>query len=120
MGRMMALHDLGRHDEFDAEFSKMRSDPDAHPEGIARIAAWTGQNNLAFEFLERAVKKEGPSFALAVKTDLYEPIKSDPRWQAFLERYDATDADLSHIRFNPKLPAEVEQALEATRQARPE
>ena len=111
MGRMMALHDLGRHDEFDAEYAATRADPEQHPEGIARIAAWTQQNNLAFEYLEYAVEKEGPQLAQWVRIDLYEPIKSDPRWQAFLERYGATDDDFAHIRFNPKLPAEVEEAL---------
>jgi hypothetical protein len=89
----------------------MRADPEQHPEGIARVAAWTQQNNLAFEYLEYAVEKEGPQFARWVRTDLYEPIKSDPRWQAFLEHDGATDEDVSHIRFNPKLPAEVEEAL---------
>jgi TolB-like protein len=113
MGRMMALHDLGRLDEFEAEFAAMRANPEQHPEGIARIAAWTGQNDLAFENLEYAVEQEGPQLAQWVRTDLYEPIKSDPRWQAFLERYDATDEDLSHIRFNPKLPAAVNEALAA-------
>ena len=116
MGRMMAFHDLGRHNEFEAEFSKMRSDPEQHPEGIARIAAWTGQNDLAFEYLERTIDREGPNFVQDIKrgADLYEPITSDPRWQAFLDRYDTVkEVDLSHIRFNPKLPAEVVEALAA-------
>jgi adenylate cyclase len=111
IGRMLALHDLGRLDEFEVEFSKILAEAEEHPETVARIAAWTGQNDLAFEHLEYAVEKEGPQIARTVRTDLYEPIKSDPRWHAFLERYDATDEDLSHIRFNPKLPAEVEEAL---------
>lgn len=113
MGRLMALHDLGRHDEFEVEFSKMLSEPEESPESIARIAAWTGQNDLAFEYLEYAVEKHGASIARSVRTDLYEPIKSDPRWQAFLERYNATGEDLSGIRFNPRLPAAVEKVLAA-------
>ncbi|MCH5376212.1 MAG: hypothetical protein JJ992_19760 [Planctomycetes bacterium] len=112
MGRVMAFHDLGRLDEFEAEFAAMRANPEEDPEGIARIAAWTGQNDLAFEYLEYAAEKEGPRLARSVRTDLYEPIKSDPRWQAFLDRYDATDDDFSHIRFNPILPEEVLKALE--------
>jgi TolB-like protein/Tfp pilus assembly protein PilF len=114
MGRIMAFHDLGRHDEFEAEFSKLLSDPEQHPEAIARVAAWTGQNDLAFEYLERAIDREGPEFAQDIKrgADLYAPIQSDPRWQAFLERYDsAKEEDLSQIRFNPELPTEVVQAL---------
>lgn len=116
MGRMMALHNLGRVDEFDAEFAKLRANSEANSEGIARIAAWTGQNDLAFEYLERTVKREGPGIVQDIQrgSDLYGPIKSDPRWQAFIERYDTAEKeDLSHIRFNPKLPAEVEEALTA-------
>ena len=114
LGRLMALHDLGRLDEFEAELSKLRDDSKTHPEGVARVAAWTGQNDLAFEYLQRTVDLEGPEIVQAIRRggDLYEPIKSDPRWQAFLDRYDtAEQEDLSHIRFNPKLPAEVEAAL---------
>jgi TolB-like protein len=111
MGRIMALHDLGRHDEFETQFSKMLSNSAEDPESVARIAAWTGQNDLAFEYLEYAVEQQGPSVARRVRTDLYEPIKSDLRWQAFLKRYGAADDDLAHIRFNPKLPAEVVKTL---------
>lgn len=111
MGRMMALHDLGRHDEFEAQFSELLSSPEEDPEGIARIAAWTGQNDLAFEYLERMIDELGPSSAAYARSELYTPIKSDPRYQGFLDRYGASDEDFSHIRFNPKLPAEVEAAL---------
>jgi TolB-like protein/alkylhydroperoxidase family enzyme len=110
VGRLLALHDLGRDDEFEAEFSRWLADPDIHPEGIARVAAWTGRNDLAFEYMERTVVQEDPAIVRVFKTDLYEPIKSDPRWEAFLDRYD-TAVDLSQIRFNPKLPAEVVEAL---------
>jgi TolB-like protein/Tfp pilus assembly protein PilF len=116
LGRILALYSLGRIDEFQAKFSRLRADPDQHPEGLARIAAWSKQNDLAFEYLERAVDQEGPLFVQAIKrgADLYEPITPDPRWEAFLDRYDtAKEEDLSHIRFNPKLPAEVEQVLAA-------
>ena len=115
IGQMLALHDLDRLDEFNAEFLKLRANPEAHPETIARIAAWTGQNDLAFEYLERAIGKEGPQIMQSVKRggDLYEPIMSDPRWQALLDRYGIADEDLSHIRFNPKLPTAVAEALQA-------
>ena len=111
LGKMLALHDLGRVDEFEAEFSKLRKGPETHPESIARIYAWTGQNDLAFEYIERTVDREGPGIVLSLSTDLYEPIKSDSRWQKLLNRYDVAEEDLARIRFNPKLPAEVEAAL---------
>lgn len=105
-GRLLALHDLGRFDEFETEFEKRIADT-AYPEEIARIYAWTGQNDLAFEYLERMADRDGPSSAEKVDTDLYEPIKSDPRWQAFLERNGVSTEDLSHIEFDPPLPPEV-------------
>jgi tetratricopeptide (TPR) repeat protein len=118
LGRLLALHDLGHIDEFEPAFLKWSSDPDINLECIARVAAWSGQNDLAFEYLERTVARQGPEVVQAIKrgSDLYEPIKSDPRWKAFLERYDTVgEEDLSHVRFNPKLPAEVEQALAVAR-----
>jgi TolB-like protein len=116
LGRLLALHDLGRREEFDLEFAEMLADPDQFPEVIARVASWTGRHDLAFEYLQRTVDIEGPSIIRAAKaeTDLYGPIMTDPRWQVLLDRYDmAGEEDLSHIRFNPKLPEEVVDALAA-------
>ena len=114
IGRMLALHDLGRHEEFEAELATMLADPDQHPEAIARVAAWTGRHDLAFEYLELTVAVDGPGIVGPIKkeTDLYGPIMSDPRWQDFLDLDDTTvERDYSNIRFNPKLPAEVVEAL---------
>jgi tetratricopeptide (TPR) repeat protein len=109
LGRLLALHDLGRFDEFETEFEQRIADSanGGSPEVIARIYAWTGQNDLAFEYLERMVDESGPSSAAQVDTDLYEPIKTDPRWQAFLDRNGVSKEDLSHIEFDPPLPPEV-------------
>ena len=118
IGRLLALHDLGRQDEFEAEFEQMIASDNSDPEVIARVYAWTGQNDLAFEYLERMIEENEPSFAVYVKTDLYEPIKSDPRWLPFLERNGASDDDLSHIKFNPPLPPEVIADIERMRASR--
>jgi len=118
LGRLLALHDLGRHAEFDVEFADMLNDPEQHPEAIARVASWTGRHDLAFEYLQRAIDREGAAFVRPIKMedDLLGPIMADPRWQAFLDRYDSsTEVDRSHVRFNPKLPAEVVDALAANR-----
>jgi len=119
IGQMLALHDLGQNDEFNAAFSEWRADPDTHPESVARVAAWTGQSDLAFENLERAIDLEGPQILHAINrgADLYAPITSDPRWHALFDRYGMAEGrDLSHIRFNPKLPIEVVEALQATKE----
>lgn len=115
LGQILAMHDMGHQRAFDREFAQLLSEADLELESIARIAAWTGQNDLAFEYLDRAVEQRGPGMVTAIKlgSDLYAPIKSDPRWRQFLDRYDANDEDLSQIRFNPKLPEEVKAALAA-------
>jgi tetratricopeptide (TPR) repeat protein len=114
IGQLLAYYDLGRMDEFETGFSAMLNDPEKHPEGIARVAAWSRQNDLAFEYLERAMALQGPGYIQSIKrgSDLYQRIQSDPRWQAFFDQYDtAEEDDLSGIRFNPKLPQEVVEAL---------
>jgi len=105
LGRLLALHSLGRHEEFNEEFALYYEQSQDSPEGVARIYAWTGQNDLAFEWLERVAEQYGSAWIANVKTELYDPIKSDPRWPAFLEKHSAEDRDLSHIEFNPQLPA---------------
>ncbi len=118
LGRLLALHDLGQHAEFEMEFAAMLNDPQQHPEAVARVASWTGRHDLAFEYLERTVDLEGASIVRPMKeeNDLFGPIMDDPRWQAFLDRYDSPiEVDRSDVRFNPKLPAEVVDALAANR-----
>ena len=117
LGRVLALYSLGRKDEFEAEFEKLRSNTTS-VEPIARVYAWSGQNDLAFEYLERMIDEQGPASARYVDTDLYEPIKSDPRWQPFLERNGATQEDLPDVEFNPPLPPEVVAEVERMRAER--
>ena len=118
LGRVLALHDLGRQEEFAAAFEAIKADSQWSPESIARIAAWTGQNDLAFEYLEHMVDESGPAAAAGVDSDLYEPIKSDPRWPLFLERNGVIEEDLSHIQFNPLLPPEVVEEVKRVRAER--
>jgi hypothetical protein len=40
-------------------------------------------------------------------------LRSDPRFQRFLDKHGYEVPNLSHIEFNPKLPAAVIAAIEA-------
>jgi adenylate cyclase len=113
LGRMLALHDLGRMDEFERDFERFRESHPDEPEGIARIYAWTGNRDQAFHWLDVMVEKQGPQSVNLVKTDLYSKIQDDPRWQAFLERNDANDQDYANIRFNPVYLPEIQQLIDA-------
>lgn len=107
------MYYLGRHEEFEDEFAQYFDANQDNPEGIARVYAWSGQNDQAFEWLAKMVEQEGPVSVTDVKTDLYAKLQPDRRWQQFLEENGATDEDLSHIVFNPKFPAAVRSALDA-------
>jgi len=104
LARLLALHALGRQEAFDEEFAVFLERNQDNPEGIARIYAWTAQNDLAFEWLDKVAAQYGPQRIHELKSELYDPIKSDPRWAAFLEKHGAGDQDLSWVVFNPELP----------------
>lgn len=119
MGRLLALHSLGSQDEFAAGLEEFRAAMGGtHPENVARLYAWSGQNDMAFEWLEKLVDQDGPEAAQLVDTDLYEPIKSDPRWKLFLERNGVTEETTPDIDFNPPLPPEVVAEVERLRAKR--
>jgi tetratricopeptide (TPR) repeat protein len=111
LGRLLALHDLGRTDEFERDFARFLAVPDPNAESVARIYAWTGQHDEAFEWLEIMVEESGPEYAGLVKTDLYSKLADDPRWQEFLQRYGQNDEDLEHIVFNPLLPPAIRERI---------
>jgi hypothetical protein len=50
---------------------------------------------------------------MSVKTELYRPIKSDPRWQAFLEKYGAEDKGHLNVKFEPRYPPALQRAVDA-------
>jgi hypothetical protein len=50
---------------------------------------------------------------MRVKTELYGPIKSDPRWTAFLEKNGAADPDFGSIRFDPQYPPTLQRAIDS-------
>lgn len=112
--QIFALYDLGRHDEFEAEFADFRAGQ-VDPEPIARIYAWTGQNDKAFEWLEIAVEEMGPGAATSIQLDLYDRIRPDPRYKAFLETHGITSDDFSHIEFNPPFPPALRAAIDRYR-----
>jgi adenylate cyclase len=117
--RAFALYSLGRQDEFDAIVSR-RIVRNENPEGIARLYAWSHQQDKAFEWLERVAREDGVDFLqMAQRSDLYGPIKSDPRWQELLERYGLTEKPVPKFRFDPEYPPILQRAVDVVRESRP-
>jgi adenylate cyclase len=101
LGRAMALHDLGRLDEFESQFAALRDRADA--EAIARVYAWMGDNDKAFEWLDRAVEANGPRVLGGINTPLYDKIKSDPRWRELRDHHGIFDVQVEAIEFDYSL-----------------
>ena len=59
------------------------------------------------------VEDHGRESAKQVNTELYDPIKSDPRWTAFLEKNGATDENFANVRFQPQYPPTLQRAIDA-------
>lgn len=107
---ILTFHALGRQDEFEKAFENLSLRSDFPSKEIAIIAAQTGQNDLAFEALDRAIEINGTQLQphiSAIDDYLFSPIKPDPRWRLLLESHGIEDMDLSMVRFNPEFPPEV-------------
>lgn len=93
--RLLALHDLGRTQEFESLFAAMRADPEQHPESIARVYAYAGNADKAFEWLARMFDPASEVEQVWVLySEIYDPIKSDPRWEKMtLEGYGMSPED---------------------------
>jgi len=103
MGVIMALHDLGRKNEFEERFAGLRrAEPDA--ESIARIYAWVGNNDKAFEWLDRMVATNGPETLQHAQGEFYKKITSDPRWRVLRDKHGYHDEPVDAIEFDFELP----------------
>ena len=103
MGAIMALHDLGHREEFEARFSHFR-DEDGEVESVARIYAWIGDNDRAFEWLDKTIEVHGPDVLASIDSDLYAKIKSDPRWRSMRDKYGYFDTPVEAVEFTYSLP----------------
>jgi tetratricopeptide (TPR) repeat protein len=105
--RIFALHDLGRMEEFELRFAEKRAQGDQGAEGIARVYAWVGDNDKAFEWLDIMVETSGADYLELIDTDYYEKIKSDPRWRALRDKHGYFDVPIEGIEIDVTLPPGV-------------
>lgn len=104
-GTALALHDLGREDEFQATFAELRERFGAQwPSEMAQVYAWTGDADAAFEWLDKAVAQNEDGLNEQFVNQFYAPIHDDPRWEVFRERTGTSDAQLAAIEFDVSVP----------------
>jgi TolB-like protein/Flp pilus assembly protein TadD len=100
-GQIMALHDLGRMDEFEHRFTAMRKSAESDG-NVALIYAWIGDSDNAFEWLDKALEKDAPGI-LDDNILYYSKIMSDPRWRELRKRYGYIDVPVESIEFDYSL-----------------
>lgn len=100
MGLVMACHALGRSSEADAALDQLiASHERTTAYNIAYLMAFRGDNDRAFEWLQRAVQYNDFGLPQILHQPEFTPIHDDPRWLPFLEGISMAPWQLESIEF---------------------
>ena len=105
-GLTLANFALGRRAQSDGALNQLIEGwGDMWPSEVAHAYAYRGEIDLAFEWLEREYEKYGAAgWGEWKRQRLYDNLRGDARWAAFLERVDASDAQLARYEFDVDVP----------------
>jgi TolB-like protein/Tfp pilus assembly protein PilF len=96
---------LGRRDESDAFLNELIEKHAASaPSSIASIYARRGDNDRAFEWLEKAIEYSDAGLSGIASSLWFASLFNDPRWQPFLAKIGRSEAQLAAIEFNVLSP----------------
>ena len=102
----MIYHTLGRVADSEAMLQQVLTlDERDWSYNIAYVQSYLGNNDEAFEWLEKAVEYNDPGLSdLPVEVNLFRSIRDDPRWLPFLESIGKSPEQLAAITFEVTLP----------------
>ena len=105
LGLSKAYHALGRDAESDAALAQLGG-PEARSwaYNIAYVHAFRGEADLAFEWLDTAVRYNDSGLSLIAVDVQFANIHDDPRWLPFLESIGKSPEQLDAIEFEVTLP----------------
>jgi TolB-like protein len=105
VAQAMAYHSLARHADSDAALEQLvRKYEKWGSYSIADVYAYRGENDRAFDWLDKAVGYRDSGVPLATVDPLLAAIHDDPRWLPFLRRHGMAPEQLAAIKFEVKLP----------------
>jgi len=84
---------LGREAEAQALIRQLLEGPaDLAPLPMARTYAWRGENDLAFEWLEKMSRQNNPNYTLFLIEPWFRNLVNDPRYALYLEKIGLLEA----------------------------
>lgn len=99
----LALHDLGRQEEFEATIALLQ-ESSADPDVIAAIYAWAGNADATFELLDKLLEQFGCAPQVIFYDPLFQKVFDDPRWHQFQLKNGYAPEQLAAIPFDVKIP----------------
>jgi TolB-like protein/Tfp pilus assembly protein PilF len=101
----LAHQALGQSAASEAALAKMiESHGDKNASYIVEEAAFRGDANLAFEWLEKAAQQRDPSLGAIALSQFCENLHKDSRWLSYLRKHGMAPEQLAAIEFDVTLP----------------
>jgi adenylate cyclase len=98
----MAYHSLGEPEIASTHFARLiEAHGNDDPLLVAEAAAWMGDADTAFEWLQKAPPGE---VAIQLFLPVFDSLHDDPRWDALRESVGRSAARLDAIEFDPVMP----------------
>lgn len=103
-GTALALHDLGRHTEYEEAFAELRDRwGERWPVEVAHVYAWTGNTDEVFAWLEKEFEVNG-SLGGVMVDNFFTDLHDDQRWLPLLEKAGVSKGQLDAIKLKVTLP----------------
>ena len=103
---VMALDELGRHEEAQQVFKDMVKEEQVDRAWQVEIYTRRGDKDRAFEILNDLSVDDGEIGYWLLEEPVYKPLHSDPRWQILVERISLTSVKPMHIKLEVPTPEE--------------
>ena len=101
----LAHHALGQSAASEAALAEMiESHGDKYASYIVEEAAFRGDTDRAFEWLDKAAQSRDPSLGAIPLSPFCENLHKDPRWLPYLRKHGMAPEQLAAIEFDVTLP----------------
>ncbi len=103
---VMALDELGRHEEAQVAFEEMVEEESVNRSFHAEVYLRRGDKDKAFEILDDMSVEDGEITWETLEDHALKPLHSDPRWQALVDKVSLKSVKPTHIKLEVPTPEE--------------